>query len=113
MIVRLIWIFILLLAAVFIGIQLNRDPGYLFISINEWTLETTLWFALLVCLIVFLIFHVFFTLISKITHIPAWFRQWRAKKRTLNAQNKTRQGLIEFSEGYWSQAKNHLIKALP
>lgn len=111
--IRVLMIFILLLASVWLGIQLNRYPGYLLIAINHWTIETTLWVAIIGLVILFLLLHTLLLLLSKITKSPASFRNWQAKRRIQKAQAKTQQGLIEFSEGYWSQAKNHLIKALP
>ncbi|KTD64347.1 heme biosynthesis HemY N-terminal domain-containing protein [Legionella spiritensis] len=111
--IRVFFIFIILLASVWLGIQLNRDPGYLLIAINHWTIETTLWFAILAVVFAFILLHMFLVLLSKITHIPGTYQTWLAKRRAQKAQATTRRGLIEFSEGYWSEAKNHLIKALP
>ncbi|WP_028388661.1 heme biosynthesis HemY N-terminal domain-containing protein [Legionella fairfieldensis] len=111
--IRLLIIFLILLASVYLGIQLSHDPGYLLLTLNHWSLETTLWVAVFTLIIVFFLLHGFLLLLAKIGRSPAAIRNWRAKRRALKAQAKTRQGLIEFSEGYWSQAKNHLIKALP
>lgn len=110
---RLFFIFLLLLASIGLGIQLQRDPGYLLIAINHWTLETTLWIAILGVFLLFVLAHVSLLLMHWIVKIPQSISQWSAKRRVQAAQAKTRQGLIEFSEGYWQQAKNHLIKALP
>ncbi len=41
------------------------------------------------------------------------FKQWNAHRLTQNAQAITRKGLIEYSEGYWQKAQNHLMQALP
>lgn len=111
--IRILFVFLLLLASVYLGIQLSRDPGYLLIAVNQWTIETTLWVAVVGCIIVFFLLHFLLLLVSKIIHLPSTYQHWRAKRRTQGAQNKTRRGLIEFSEGYWQNAKNHLIKALP
>jgi HemY protein len=51
--------------------------------------------------------------VTKLGNIPSALRHWQEKRRVSLAQARTRQGLIEFSEGYWAQAQNHLIKALP
>ena len=111
--IRLLFFFIVLLISVYLGIQLSHDPGYLLISINHWSIETTLWVAFFALVILFLLFHGIFLFLGKISRSPATFRNWQTKRRIQNAQAKTQQGLIEFSEGYWLQAKNHLIKALP
>lgn len=111
--IRFLSVFFVLLLAVALGIQLSRDPGYLLIALNHWTIETTLWVAVIILLGAFFLLHSLLFALVKLSNIPNAFRQWRAKRRALKAQATTRQGLIEFSEGYWSQAQNHLIKALP
>jgi len=113
MIRRTLITFLLLLASVYIGVQLQHDPGYLLIAIHHWTIETTLWVAIpgLILLIIFI--HALMLMSHKIMHFPATWRQWRTAHRIQKAQAKTRQGLIEFSEGHWQLAKKHLINALP
>ena len=110
---RILFLLIMLFLAVFIGLQLNKDPGYVLIAVNQWTIETTLWFAVLASLIGFTVGHNFLIFLARIYRIPVDYQSWRAKHNEKMAQEKTRRGLIEFSEGYWSKAKNHLIKALP
>src|SRR5690349_8901970 len=111
--IRLLIIFLILLASIWVGVQLSNDPGYLLIAINHWTIETTLIIAIIALIITFFLVHFILLLIRKLSRAPTTFHKWQAKRRSQKAQAKTRQGLIEFSEGYWSQAKNHLIKALP
>lgn len=113
MMIRVIFIFALLLFAVYLGIQLNNDPGHVLISINHWTVESTLWVTVAVLLLVFILLHALLMLLNRITLIPGNYCKWKARRRSQKARQITRQGLIEFSEGYWALAKNHLIKALP
>ena len=111
--IRVILGFLVLLGSVWLGIQLQHDPGYLLIAINHWTVETTLWIAIVGLFLIFIILHTLLSLLHWIIHCPTSWHNWLSKRRIQNAQAKTRQGLIEFSEGHWLQAKNHLIKALP
>ncbi|MBA2709923.1 MAG: protoporphyrinogen oxidase [Tatlockia sp.] len=110
---RILLIFMVLLISIVFGVQLSRDPGYLLISFNHWSLETTLWVAIIALIITFLLLHCLFMLLTKLSRSPKTFRKWKAKRRTLKAQAQTQKGLIDFSEGYWSQAQAHLMKALP
>ncbi len=110
---RMLIIVILLFIAILIGLQLKQDPGYVLIAINQWTIETTLWVALFTLFVVFTLTHCLLVLLAQMHQLPANYKLWRVKHSAKIAQEKTRQGLIEFSEGYWSKAKNHLIKALP
>lgn len=111
--IRLILILLLVLVAAFMGIALHKDPGYLLITFQQWSLETSLAIAVLGLLIIGYILHLLFKVITKIVTLPHSVSHWMEKRRAAKAQAKTRQGLIEFSEGYWKDAKNHLIKALP
>ena len=111
--IRASLIFLLLLASVWLGIQLQHDPGYLLIAIHHWTIETTVWVAIVSLILVFVVLHALLLLLHWLLHLPTSWCDWLARRRIQHAQATTRQGLIEFSEGHWQQAKNHLIKALP
>ena len=110
---RILFIVLILFLAVFLGLQLNHDPGYVLIAVNQWSIETTLWFAVFVLLAGFAFVHGLLLLFAHLGQVPTNYHTWKTRHKTKVAQDKTRQGLIEFSEGYWSKAKNHLIKALP
>lgn len=111
--IRLLLAFFVLLASIILGIQLNKDPGYVLIAMNHWTIETTLWIAILGLIFLFLIAHLFLRLCHKIASTPGAMSDWHNKRQAQKAQAITRKGLIEYSEGYWQKAKNHLIQALP
>lgn len=111
--IRIFCIFLLLLISVWLGVVLQRDPGYVLIALRHWTLETTLAVASIALIACFLILHFFLLLLHRIMHLPRSIQAWRDKRRIQKAQAKTRQGLIEFSEGHWQAAQNNLIKALP
>lgn len=111
--IRTLLIFIIVLASVWLGVVLQHDSGYILIAMNHWTIETTLWVAIPLLILLFVILHLLLSLSQKICHFPTAWRNWRVSRRTKKAQEKTRQGLIEFSEGHWLSARNHLIKALP
>lgn len=105
--------FFILFAAMIAGVQINKDPGYVLITVNHWSVETTLWAMILGLIVLFLILQLLLRLCQNILHTPRNFALRRAKRRAQKAQAITRKGLIEYSEGYWNQAKNHLIEALP
>lgn len=111
--IRALLAFFLLLAAIFAGIQLSKDPGYLLIAINHWTVETTLWFAIFALILLFALMYLVLRLLSRINHSPAYIKQWHERRKKYKARQITRRGLIEFSEGYWQKARQHLIQAIP
>lgn len=111
--IRVLLILLVLLGSALLGVQLYHDPGYLLVAVSHWTLETSLWVAVIALILAFFVFHMLLLFINGLLDFPNSWRNWVTKHRTQRAQEKTRRGLIEFSEGYWSQAKNNLIKALP
>ncbi|MCX7116249.1 MAG: tetratricopeptide repeat protein [Gammaproteobacteria bacterium] len=110
---RLLFLLVLLFAAVFLGLQLHNDPGFVLISTQTWTIETPLWVTVILLISAFFLLHFFYLLLRFVYKAPASFRNWYHRHKQYQAQAKTRQGLIEFSEGYWQAAQTHLIAALP
>lgn len=111
--IKLLFVFLLLFASACLGVILHDHPGYVLIAINQWTIESTVSIAILALIICFVILHALLLCFHWIAKTPQMWQHFRAKHRAQIASQKTRQGLIEFSEGHWLQAKNHLIKALP
>lgn len=111
--IRLIFFLSILLLASFVGITLSKDPGYVLITFHKWSIETTLTVAILGIIIILYALHLLLKLLAKVITFPHALKNWIEKRRALRAQSKTRKGLIEFSEGYWKKAKNHLTEALP
>ncbi len=110
---KLLFVIVLLIASVWVGLTLAADPGYMLISINHWSIETTLWTALMGFFILLLAAYLVVRLTVKLWHIPTTLKRWRRRHNKRKSNLKTRKGLIEFSEGYWRKAKSDLIKALP
>lgn len=108
---RLLFAFILLFAAIIVGIQLNKDPGYILIAVNHWTIETTLWVGIFAIILLFITLYSILKICQNLLKAPKTYRHWRRKKRIKKAQAITQKGLIEYSEGHWNQAKQHLIQA--
>lgn len=111
--IKMALIFLVLFVSVWLGVQLQHEPGYVLIAMHHWTIETTLWVGIAILTLSFILLHLLLLFVSSIINFPSSIAEWRAKRRALSSQTKTRQGLIEFSEGHWKSATHHLIKALP
>lgn len=111
--IRIISAFLVLLAAIYLGLWLHQDPGYVFVATHHWTIESTLWLTLLILVIVIISLHWLLVLLKKFFNLPKQWQQWRQNRRLTKAQAKTKRGLIEFNEGHWRLAKKHLIAAAP
>lgn len=110
---KTLFIFLILLLSVLLGVYLQHDPGFVLISVNHWSLETTLWVAIPALFLLIILIHVLLLTWHKISRIPGSISHWRNNRRIKKSQKNTRKGLIEFSEGHWKAAQKNLIKALP
>lgn len=113
MLIRTLIIFSIMLCAVYTGIYLHNESGYIVLVLNNYTIETSIWVLIIGLIFIAIIFYVTFTFINKIINIPKSLKDWSKLISLHSSQEKTRQGLIEFNEGHWQSAKKHLIDALP
>ena len=113
MLLKTFFLFAVLLLSVYFGVYLQHDSGYVVFVLNDWTVETSIWVALLALIVLVLAIYFSYSLINKIINIPKTISRWHNLFKMHRSQNKTRQGLIEFNEGHWKMAKKHLIDALP
>jgi HemY protein len=111
--IRLLFLIILLAGSVIVGIALNHDPGEVLISTQRWRVEAPLWISVLLLISTCFILYFLFSLLRCLFTIPSSLKEWYRRHQQFRAQAMTREGLIEFSEGYWKSAQAHLIKALP
>lgn len=113
MIIRILIMFSLLLASIYLGLWVRQDPGYVLITIHHWAIESTFWVAAAALLIFMIVLNMVGTMIKNILSLPKHWQEWCQHLRFNRAQAKTKRGLIEFSEGHWKVAKKHLIAAAP
>ena len=101
---------VLLAFALFLGVQIQNDPGYVLIVINHWSIEASFWAGLALLFIIFIIFHFIIRMFSHTRQIPFNMRRWGDGRRLKQARELTSEGLCELAEGYWSESEHKLIK---
>ena len=88
-----------------------RDPGYVLVSYDGSTIETSLWFALACLVLLALLVYLLVFLIRRLARsgfaVSGWFR-WR---RTTKARNRSLTGVMLLAEGRWSDAKRALLES--
>jgi uncharacterized protein HemY len=62
--------------AIFIGVIIQYDPGYVLIHYHHWVIETPVWFAVVLMIAATILFHLFF----KIFHAPKEIYHWYQNK---------------------------------
>lgn len=104
---------VVLLVAVAAASLLQQDPGYLYIDIGRWTLETTLAFALAVLVIAFVALYFLIRLLAVLLRSPRTWRTGLHQRRTEKSRRALLRGLIEMAEGRWERAERLLIRHAP
>lgn len=95
----------LLLGAVLVTL-VSKDSGYVLIALGHTSIETSLWFAVLVLIF---IAYIFVALVRLVTALRLWL-----KSSKINRQKKlTTEGWLAFSKGQWNEAMHSLLKAAP
>ncbi|MDE0038951.1 MAG: hypothetical protein OXU77_15580 [Gammaproteobacteria bacterium] len=88
-----------------------RDPGYVLVSYDGATMETSLWFALACLILLAVLAYLLGFLIRRLARsgfaVSGWFR-WR---RTTKARNRSLTGIMLLAEGRWSEAKRALLES--
>ena len=88
-----------------------RDPGYVLVSYDGATIETSLWFALaclvLLAVLVYLLGFLARRLARSGFAVSSWFR-WR---RATKARNRSLTGIMLLAEGRWNDAKEALLES--
>ncbi|NQZ32274.1 MAG: heme biosynthesis protein HemY [Oceanospirillaceae bacterium] len=106
-------LFIVLAAGAFVGEKLVQDPGYVLISYDNTTLETSIWVLLLFSFFAFLLAHWSLNLFFKFSLPTKQIGIWRKNRIARTAQKRTFKGLIALSEGQWWQAQRLLSQTAP
>ena len=87
--IRTTLIFLLLLGSVWLGVQLHNEPGYVLVALNHWTVEVTVWTALVTIMALFFILHALLLSLSWVIHLPQRWDRWLARRGAIRAQEKS------------------------
>lgn len=107
----LILLFLLLLLSIWLGLEMAQDTGYILITYRHWSIETTLWVALISLIVLFLLLYFIFRLISHATHLSKNMQRWREMRLYRRGRHLTNTGLCELAEGRWQRAEQTLTKS--
>ncbi|MCW8885887.1 MAG: heme biosynthesis protein HemY, partial [Motiliproteus sp.] len=90
---------IILLAGAFVGELVIKDPGYVLLSYQSTTVETSIWGLAIVVLVTFFIFHLAVRLLQYILERRRKIGDWNEKRTRVRANRRTLKGLLAMSTG--------------
>ncbi len=105
---RILILTLLLVVTSVIALQLRGSSGYILLQLGEWSIETSLSFALLTMLLLFSLLLLLIRLLSGFIHAPRNLRLWRRAQRTRRARRELTTGMISLAEGNWKKAEKLL-----
>lgn len=104
----LISILIALGLAIALALLIQHDPGYLLLTIGQWTIETSVVFGLLCLAAFFGLLYLLLRLLLRLT--PRRFHAGRRRLQARRAQSLLNRGMEELAEGRWKAAEQSLLK---
>lgn len=102
---------IILALGIWLGILVHHDSGYVLVSYQHWSLETSLWVAIAALFIALLAIYLLLRLISWLLSLSTRFQRWSGKHKQQKSQQQTQSGLCLLAEGNWKKSEETLTKA--
>jgi HemY protein len=109
----LIILFIVLAGGAYLGEKMVQDPGYVLLSYQNVTIETSIWVLTLFSFIAFLLAHWALNLFFGIGLPGKRLGLWNRGRVSRSTQKRTLKGLVALSEGNWWQAQRLLSQTAP
>ena len=105
-------VIVLLLAVALLGAVLlvQDDPGFVLIKYADFSIETSLAFAIVLVFAAMLVIYIAIKIIRSIWRLPDSVKRQSQNRRFGKSRKLLNQGLIDLAEGKFSQAETNLIK---
>ncbi len=108
---RWIFYFFLLLFSIWLGLNIQADPGSIFIRYRHWQIETTLWFGLLGLFIFWFVLHELGRLLGSIIHLPEGISNYFDRRSKRRSQQEMLRGFSCLLEKRGGSAEKYFVKA--
>lgn len=109
---RLILFLVVIGLTVWAGVEIAQDPGYMLLAYRQWTLETPLWFGILLWFLLFCVFLMISQLWRSVGSLSSKWHGWQARKRLAQANNLTLRAILESLEGHFTSAAKNFDKSI-
>ncbi len=107
-----LFVSLLLLVIVALGAVLlvRDDPGFVLLRYRDYSVETSLAFALVALFVVAVVVYYCIRLLRGLWRLPGTVQRQSQNRRFGKARRQLNQGLIDLAEGRFEQAENHLMR---
>ncbi len=94
-----------------VGTLLLRDPGYVSVAYADRVMETSLWFAILLLIVLYALLRCLIFVVVRILRGGHFFDAWRTRRSGGIAARQTLRGLLLLTEGEAAEAKKLLVSS--
>ncbi|MEQ8860633.1 MAG: heme biosynthesis HemY N-terminal domain-containing protein [Pseudomonadales bacterium] len=91
-----------------VGVLMARDPGYVLVVYQDLALETSLWLALALLLLAYLLAWGITALVARLSRGGGRLQGWNRRRRDRAAREQMLRGLLLMAEGRWPDARKLL-----
>ena len=102
----------LLLVGIGLGFLMYQDSGYVLISYSHWSVETSLWMAIIISILLFLLIYLSIQAFYFPLYLKRKFRQWSQEHRYQKVKTTTESGIAFLIEGELNKAEGNFQEAL-
>lgn len=106
----LILLVVVLLTTVAAGIALLKNPGYILIAFDGWSIETTLSIFVLAIFLGYSAFYYSVRFLGGTYRLPKRYRHWRDVRQVSRARMSFDRGMLAYTEGRWRLAERSLTR---
>ena len=104
------WTVVTITLAVLVAVLIHKFPGNVLIVVDQWRIQVSLAFAVLVLLAAFASVYLVFRFVSWLAAMPERYRGWRGQRRERQEQSLLEQGWTGLLEGRYSFALKALTR---
>ncbi|MEC9254695.1 MAG: heme biosynthesis HemY N-terminal domain-containing protein, partial [Pseudomonadota bacterium] len=94
-----------------VGAFVYIDAGYVMLSWENYTVETSLWMFLVLGAIALLAVYIALRALLVLFGSDRRFNEWRQRRRSLRARRQTTRGLLALAQGQWRRAERNLTSS--
>ena len=96
-----------------LGTLMQRDSGYVLVSYDRMSIETSVWAALFALAALYLVTRGLIYLAIRFFKSRGELKGWNQRRRERGAHRQTVRGLLRLGEGDWAAARSNLVRAAP
>ena len=110
MIKYLIALLLLIILALVVVLVVRDDPGFVLVRYQDFSIETSLAFALVALIVVVVALFYAFKFLRGLWSLPSTMSRQNRSRRIEKSRRQLSQGLIDLAEGRFEQAEKNLLR---